>query len=78
MTTTAIYQHFQEYLQSPLVVGWTLEQHVAMIKTLVNSLAGQINENENERPPIVVKCMAPNPEYATMNDEMEAYKALST
>jgi len=56
--------------------GIDSEQHVAMIQTLVNSLAGQINENEHERPPIVVKCMAPNPEYATMKDETEAYKAL--
>lgn len=51
---------------------------VTMIESLVNALAGaQTDDGGGRRRPIVVECVTPNAECASMKSETAAYKAMS-
>lgn len=63
---------------SVVAIGCGIESQldVAMIQTLVHSLAGETDEKETTRS-FIVECVTPNSEYTNMKEENEAYRALS-
>ena len=62
---------------SAVAIGCGIESNedIIMIRTLLKSLTGQADESETKS--VVVQCVTPNPEYATMKEETEAFKALT-
>jgi hypothetical protein len=60
---------------SAVAIGCGIETQddVAMIEKLITSLVGQ---NIDPKRSVLVQCVTPNPEYASMKQENEAYKAL--
>lgn len=60
---------------SAVAIGCGIEaqEDVAMIEKLVKSLSGL---NIDKGRSILVQCVTPNPEYASMKEENEAYRAL--
>mmetsp|Transcript_30724 Transcript_30724/g.70808 ORF Transcript_30724/g.70808 Transcript_30724/m.70808 type:complete len:392 (-) Transcript_30724:60-1235(-) len=61
---------------SAFVLGCGIEEEedVKQVETFVNALGAA---EADKRPRVVVECISPNPQYQTMHEETQAYRAFS-